>query len=229
MRTGLCILAICGLGARGWGQVRPANYEDDVKAIFARRCLGCHNAGEMRAGLNLESFAGVLKGGGSGDAVIAGRASGSLLYRAVAREDGAPQMPLGQAKLPDGEISTIREWIQQGLLETAVSTPRGAAALSLEYKPGDWNRAGGPAAMPESLAAVTVAETGRAQPVAALAGSPGGRRVGGGGRGGGTRGGGPAAMPESLAAVTVAETGRAQPVTALAASPWAPLVAVAGH
>src|ERR1035438_7575941 len=172
MRTGLCILAICGLGARGWGQVRPANYEDDVKAIFARRCLGCHNAGEMRAGLNLESFAGVLKGGGSGDAVIAGRASGSLLYRAVAREDGAPQMPLGQAKLPDGEISTIREWIQQGLLETAVSTPRGAAALSLEYKPGDWNRAGGPAAMPESLAAVTVAETGRAQPVTALAASP---------------------------------------------------------
>src|ERR1039458_3943276 len=172
MRTGLCILAICGLGARGWGQVRPANYEDDVKAIFARRCLGCHNAGEMRAGLNLESFAGVLKGGGSGDAVIAGRAAGSLLYRAVAREDGAPQMPLGQAKLPDGEISTIREWIQQGLLETAVSTPRGAAALSLEYKPGDWNRAGGPAAMPESLAAVTVAETGRAQPVKALAASP---------------------------------------------------------
>src|ERR1017187_5087535 len=155
MRTGLGILAICGLGARGWGQVRPANYEDDVKAIFARRCLGCHNAGEMRAGLNLESFAGVLKGGGSGDAVIAGRASGSLLYRAVAREDGAPQMPLGKAKLPDAEISTIREWIQQGLLETAVSTARGAAALSLEYKPGDWNRAGGPAAMPESLAAVT--------------------------------------------------------------------------
>ncbi len=49
------------------------NYDDDIRPIFSRRCFGCHNAGEMRSGLSLESFNGVLKGGNSGDAVIAGR------------------------------------------------------------------------------------------------------------------------------------------------------------
>src|SRR5438309_12130601 len=94
------------------------NFEDDIKPLLARRCLACHSAGEMRSGLNLETYAGVLKGGSSGDVVIAARAASSMLYRAVAREDGAPQMPLGQPKLPDAEIALIRDWIQGGLLET---------------------------------------------------------------------------------------------------------------
>ena len=48
-----------------------------------------------------------------------------MLYKAVNRDEGAPQMPLGQAKIPDAEIAIIRDWIQQGLLETAVSAPKG--------------------------------------------------------------------------------------------------------
>src|SRR5947209_11423479 len=90
------------------------NYESDVKPLFARRCRACHSAGEMRSGLNLETYAGVLKGGSSGDVVVAARASASTLFRAVNREEGAPQMPLGQPKLPDAEIALIRDWIQGG-------------------------------------------------------------------------------------------------------------------
>src|ERR1035438_4348713 len=51
------------------------NYDDEVKPLFARRCFACHSAGEMRSGLNLETYAGVLKGGSSGDVAIAGRAA----------------------------------------------------------------------------------------------------------------------------------------------------------
>src|SRR5205085_1668578 len=110
------------------------NYENDVKPLFARRCFACHSAGEMRSGLNLETYAGVLKGGSSGDAMVAGRAAGSLLYKAVAREEGAPQMPLGQAKLLDAEIAIIRDWIQGGLLETATSLRKGPVGTSAEYR-----------------------------------------------------------------------------------------------
>jgi len=148
------------------------NYEDDVKPIFARRCFACHNAAEMRSGLNLESFVGVLKGGSSGDVVIPGRASSSVLYRAVMHEDGAPQMPYGQAKLPDPEIAVIRDWIQQGLLETATSQPRGPVAPSLEFTPSARNRPAGEPAMPLSLAAVTLPAPAHAHPVTALAASP---------------------------------------------------------
>jgi hypothetical protein len=153
-----------------WAQ--HPNYEDDVKPVFARRCFGCHSAGEMRSGLNLETYAGVLKGGSSGDVVIAARAASSMLYRAVAREDGAPQMPLGQAKLPDAEIALIREWIQGGLLETAMSLPKGPVGPSVVYSGSALNKPAGSPAMPEGLSALALKEPARAHPVTALAASP---------------------------------------------------------
>ncbi|MDR3703847.1 MAG: hypothetical protein P4L56_29630 [Candidatus Sulfopaludibacter sp.] len=148
------------------------NYDDEIKPLFARRCFACHSAGEMRSGLNLEAYAGVVKGGNSGDAVMAGRPTSSLLFKAVSHEEGAPQMPLGGAKLPDAEIALIREWIQQGLLETALSVPKGPAGPSLDYKPTALNKPAGGPAMPLELPPVTLAETERANPVTALAASP---------------------------------------------------------
>src|SRR5215472_13449083 len=105
---------------------KKVNYDDDVRPIFARRCFTCHGNGEARNGLSLESFAGVMKGGASGDAVQPGRPATSLLYEAVAQEkDGIVKMPLGQPKIPESELAVIREWIQQGLLENANSQPKG--------------------------------------------------------------------------------------------------------
>src|SRR5277367_6911851 len=98
------------------------NYEDDVKPIFSRYCFTCHSAAEMRAGLNLESYQGVLKGSSGGDIVKAGRATTSALYQAVSHEgDGVRPMPLGGAKIPDAAINIIKDWISGGLLETATS------------------------------------------------------------------------------------------------------------
>jgi mono/diheme cytochrome c family protein len=170
MRSILILLAMQACMAQA--QAGHPNYEDDVKPLFGRRCFACHSAGEMRSGLNLEAYAGVLKGGSSGDAVIAGRAASSMLYRAVAREDGAPQMPLGQAKLPDAEIALIRDWIQSGLLETAASLPKGPVAPSVEYRGSSLNQPTGAPAMPGDLPPLTLKENVRSHPVTALAASP---------------------------------------------------------
>lgn len=148
------------------------NYDDDVRPLFARRCFSCHNASEMRSGLSLESYAGVMKGGGSGDAVVAGRPASSLLYKAVMREEGAPQMPLGLPKLPDSEINLIREWIAAGMPENAKSQPKASAGPSLDYHPTALNRPAGPPAMPQSLPPLNLPEPARANPVTALAASP---------------------------------------------------------
>jgi WD40 repeat protein len=94
------------------------------------------------------------------------------LYRAVAREEGAPQMPLGQAKLPDAEMTVIREWIQGGLLETAASLPKGPVGPSATYSGSALNKPAGTPAMPEGLPVVPLKETARAHPVTALAASP---------------------------------------------------------
>jgi hypothetical protein len=170
LRLATALLLVAALPV--FAQAGHPNYDEDVKPLLARRCFGCHSAGEMRSGLNLETYAGVLKGGSSGDVAIAGRAASSILYRAVAREEGAPQMPLGQAKLPDAEIAAIREWIQGGLLETAVSLPKGPVGPSATYRGSPLNRPAGTPAMPEGLPVVTLKETARAHPVTALAASP---------------------------------------------------------
>jgi Planctomycete cytochrome C/Anaphase-promoting complex subunit 4 WD40 domain len=149
------------------------NYEDDVKVVFQRHCLMCHSASQMTAGLSLESFAGIMKGGGSGQIVIPGRAVQSLLYQVVSQEtDGVPRMPLGLPKISDDEIALIRDWIQQGLLADATSQPRGQTAASVDFKPGTPSSPWGQPAMPENLPAVAPAVTIRPQPVTALAASP---------------------------------------------------------
>src|SRR5580704_8588398 len=116
----------------------PPTYDDDIRPIFQRRCFACHSAAEARAGLNLEMYAGVMRGGGSGDVVKLGLPSRSMLYRAVAHEgNGVPQMPLNQPKISDAEISLIEVWIQKGLLESASSRSKAPATQGAEFKGSD--------------------------------------------------------------------------------------------
>ncbi|HTP34321.1 MAG TPA: c-type cytochrome domain-containing protein [Candidatus Acidoferrales bacterium] len=166
-------LIILVAGACAWAQPgHHPNYDDDVRPLFTRRCFGCHNASEMRSGLSLESYAGVMKGGSSGDVATAGRAASSMLFKVVNRDDGVPQMPLGQPKLPENEIALIRDWIQLGLPENAGSVAKGAVGPSTEYRRSDLNKPTGAPAMPASLPAVDVKEPARAHPITALAASP---------------------------------------------------------
>src|SRR5579862_7257001 len=171
MRTLLLLTLACLPAAAQTG--KHPNYDDDIKPVFARYCFQCHSASEMRSGLSLESFAGVNKGGSSGEVVIPGRPASSILYKAIAHEgEGVPQMPLGGAKLADQYINLIRDWIQQGLFENATSQPLGNVGPSLDFKPTGINRPVGPPAMPATLAPVKLPETARANPVTALAASP---------------------------------------------------------
>ena len=89
------------------------SFAKDVAPIFAANCAGCH-AGNLTMGtLDLDSFAGIQKGGHSGPVIVPGKSGESLLYLRIT---GAvtPAMPLGGKKLSDGEIAIIREWIDAG-------------------------------------------------------------------------------------------------------------------
>src|SRR5258707_3393060 len=98
MRFRIVIVLLAATAAAQAG--KHPNYDDDVKPVLARRCFACHSASEMRSGLNLESYAGVLKGGGAGEAVKPGRPSARILYLAWSHEgEGGPRMPFGLPKI----------------------------------------------------------------------------------------------------------------------------------
>jgi WD40 repeat protein len=88
-------------------------FAKDVAPILAANCAGCH-AGNVALGtLDLDTFAGIQKGGHSGPVIVPGKSAESLLYLRIT---GAvtPAMPLSGKKLADGEIEIIREWIDAG-------------------------------------------------------------------------------------------------------------------
>jgi hypothetical protein len=70
------------------------------------------------SGLSLESLQGMMAGGKRGPALIPGKASESLLYKAAAR-DGDLKMPPGNKTLSAADLLVLRQWIDAGAPFTA--------------------------------------------------------------------------------------------------------------
>ncbi len=104
MRIALVVFALPLMGQ---------DYTKDVAPIFASNCVGCHGAASKMGGLDLESFAGLQKGGTKGAALVPGKASESRLYQMLTGA-AKPQMPMGGKPLPAGDIELIRQWIDAG-------------------------------------------------------------------------------------------------------------------
>jgi WD40 repeat protein len=97
----------------------------DVNAVFRKHCVSCHNPKDLKGELNLESHAGLLKGG----------ENGPVLENLVATLEHAkkPFMPPPKKapKLSPAEIDVIRAWIaagapapKEGELAKAVEIPK---------------------------------------------------------------------------------------------------------
>jgi hypothetical protein len=100
------------------GRKPPVSFKDDVLPIFQVHCASCHSAGgegTAASGLDLTTYAGVMKGTKFGPMVIAGDPDSSNLMRLLDwRTSPQLRMPHGKQKLPVGERNTIRTWIREG-------------------------------------------------------------------------------------------------------------------
>ncbi|MFM7751163.1 MAG: c-type cytochrome domain-containing protein [Opitutaceae bacterium] len=151
---------------------RKVTFEDDVLPVFRDNCLKCHNPDKLKGDLDLTSFAGVLKGGGSGPALNSGDPEGSVLFRVITHAEEPTMPPNG--KLADRDITLIRRWIQGGVLQGLNSKAIAAAkpATDLALKSVASGRPEGPPPLPGSLPLDPVVRA-RANPaVTALAHSP---------------------------------------------------------
>jgi hypothetical protein len=174
LRLVIFVALLCGgVIARADDKPVAVNYDEHIKPIFRQHCLKCHGDDQQKAGLNLQSFEAVLKGGSGGKAVVPGRASASLLYQAITAEEAEARMPPNSPPLPEAQVKLILAWITDGLRESA-----GGKSLvkdrDLSFKPtmNATTKPAGPAAMPENWPPVSIPPAAHKLPIVALDTSP---------------------------------------------------------
>ena len=172
--TPLLITAVLALSAavRAHAQDK-VTYQDQVLPLIQNHCARCHDPDKKKGDLDLTSYNGALKGGGSGQVLMSGNPDSSKLWKAVTHAE-EPTMPPNKPKLPDKELEVFRKWILGGLLETA-----GSKAIAVNRPVVDFTvgasaigKPDGPPPMPKDLPLEPVVHTERSGPVIGLANNP---------------------------------------------------------
>lgn len=94
-------------------------FEAKIRPVLVQQCYSCHSAeaaqkGKLKAALQLDTRAGVLKGGESGVIVVTGKPDQSLLIKSLKHASDAPAMPPSE-RLSGSVIADFSEWIRLGL------------------------------------------------------------------------------------------------------------------
>ena len=116
--------AVCAAEKKQPAVKYPANsqtkmsFSEDVMPIFVGRCVSCHHAGgegTEKSGLDLTTYAGVMKGTKFGPMIIPGDArSSNLMLLLDWRASAELRMPHGKKQLSSCDRNAIRAWIQEG-------------------------------------------------------------------------------------------------------------------
>lgn len=124
---------------------RPAadaviGYAEAIEPILEAKCVGCHNAAVAENRLNMETVAGMLKGGKNGPALVAGNAGSSLLFRMAAHRVD-PVMPPADKKdfppLTGAELGLLQRWIDAGAKDDTDADSAGPPPVELgDLPPG---------------------------------------------------------------------------------------------
>lgn len=90
------------------------DFHDHVKPLLAVHCVKCHGAEEAKGGLRLNAAEAALRGGESGAVIVPSAAAQSELIKRISSHEVDEQMPPKGARLTVSEISTLRQWIDEG-------------------------------------------------------------------------------------------------------------------
>ncbi|MCC7381707.1 MAG: hypothetical protein IT384_07735 [Deltaproteobacteria bacterium] len=93
------------------------DYRSMVQPIFDTECVRCHSGAAPPQGLHLDTYAGALAGGSTGNEVVACQPASSLLFLKISQ----PNPPVGVRMPQDGppylsqaQMDTIEQWIREG-------------------------------------------------------------------------------------------------------------------
>ena len=122
IRFALVVLGLLCLqkaaGAQSPDAKALAFFESRIRPVLVKECYQCHSAEsarkkKLRGGLQLDTRAGIRKGGDTGPAVVPGNPKKSLLLSAIRHDGDVKKMP-PRGKLSDKVIADFVKWIEMG-------------------------------------------------------------------------------------------------------------------
>ena len=126
------------------------DFDREVRPLLVKYCAGCHNAGEASGEFAVHDFDSLMRGGYEGPVVAAGDDAGSRLFGLLDGTAGELMPPEDEARPTAEEVELLRMWVKSGAHGGSDATP--------------------PLVVPE----IAVTAAALAEPVHALALSPGG-------------------------------------------------------
>lgn len=94
-------------------------YSEKVVPIFEANCYRCHGGMNKRGGFQMDTRAGMAKGGHDGVVLVAGHPEQSLLVKLIRHEgpkDDPMDMPPKKPKISDADIATVEQWVKAGAI-----------------------------------------------------------------------------------------------------------------
>jgi uncharacterized membrane protein len=91
-------------------------YSRQINPILDTNCVSCHGESKSEAGLRMDSYDLLMKGGKDGPVILAGQPDGSLLLQRITLPPGHKLLMPAEGKPPlrPENVSLIRAWIQEG-------------------------------------------------------------------------------------------------------------------
>ncbi len=111
-------------------------FERKIRPVLVENCYKCHSAEaeKIKGGLLLDTREGLLRGGDTGPAIVAGDVEKSLLIKAVRYTDENLQMPPKNKKLSLDHIADLEAWVKMGAPDPRTAAPSSARKTQLIAK-----------------------------------------------------------------------------------------------
>ena len=146
------MLALVG-GLMPVNHLWAGDYEAVLKPLLRERCVSCHGALQQKAGLRLDTVAGMLRGGKHGPVLVVGKAEQSVMVLRTSSADADERMPPEHEGQPfsEAQVALLKQWITDGASAPAGETPEADPRDHWAFRPrqrppvptvarGDWVR-----------------------------------------------------------------------------------------
>ncbi|HEX4150084.1 MAG TPA: c-type cytochrome domain-containing protein, partial [Pirellulales bacterium] len=131
-------LALPGLllsASAAWAAPSEPDYQRDVAPLLRNYCVSCHGADEPEGGLVLETYAGLMKGGKRGAAIVVADSAKSRLVMLLEGR-AKPAMPPKDNEAPKAEdIALLKRWIDAGAKAPSGPQPDAPMLVTPQIKP----------------------------------------------------------------------------------------------